>query len=488
MADASTSAGAGTTPASACASTPGVWSPSSWRAKPVDQMVEYKDPAALEDALAKAKALPPLFSPGETDALRAQLADVAAGKRFLLQGGDCAERFADCNSDAIEQKLKIMLQMSLVLTWGARVPTVRVARMAGQFAKPRSKATELVDGVEYFSFRGDNVNSHDLSQRDPDPQRLIDGYFHSSATLNYARSLIKEGFCDLRCSTNWELGFVKSPLHRGKYEKMVSTILDSLAFADICGLADESRLKTIDLFTCHEGLHLPYEEALTRKKGDKYYNVGAPFIWIGDRTRHPDHAHVEYFRGIENPIGLKVGPSMKVEDLVPLILKLCPDIKEQPGKVTLISRFGAGNVAKFLPPLIRVVKAAALPVIWCCDPMHGNTTTSSSGLKTRSFDDVLSELTQSFSLHTGEGSKLGGVHFEMTGENCTECTGGPEELRDDDLPLRYTTYCDPRLNYAQSLEMAFIIAGALGDANDATGAGAGTEKPTDGAAKRQRVA
>jgi len=468
------------------------WSPDSWRSKPAKQQVEYVDKEAFNKAITQLQSLPPLISTGEVAELRKQLAEVAQGKRFLLQGGDCAERFLDCSSTAIEQKLKIMLQMSLVLTWGARVPTVRVARMAGQYAKPRSKPTEMIDGVTYTSFRGDNVNSFDLSGREPDPERLLQGYFHSAATLNYARALIKDGFADVRSAEDWDLGFVKCSRNRAKYEQMVKSILDASHFVQVCGLTDLERLKTVDLFVCHEAMHLEYEQALTRPlsrassssssadsmsllaaegnagaEAPLFGNLGAHFIWIGDRTRGLDDAHVEYMRGLANPIGIKVGPSMAPSELVAVIEAACPVIRSNPGKVTLITRFGANNVEEKLPPLIQAVQDAGMQgaVIWCCDPMHGNTSAVVAGegeaakeYKTRSFDAVLTELRLSFEVHSRCGSQLGGAHLEMTGENVTECTGGPEELSSGDLPMRYTTYCDPRLNYAQSLEIAFLIA------------------------------
>ena len=446
------------------------WTPSSWRSKPIAQRVDYSEDDSgatpgLDRAVEKLRRLPPLVSVEEVDSLQEQLRKVYEGKMFLLQGGDCAERFLDCESDAIEKKLKIMLQMSLVLIWGSGIPCVRVARMAGQFAKPRSKPTEVIEGTEYCSFRGDNVNSHDLSARKPDPERLVQGYFHSAATLNYARALVRAGFADLRGAHNWDLGFVKDSANRKTYEAIVDRIQESMKFVEVCGVSDFHSLKKVDLFVCHEGLNLDYEEALTRKgPNGKHYNLGAPFIWIGDRTRQLDHAHIEYFRGIENPIGCKVGPTMKPGELVALILTLCPTIQSRPGRVTLISRFGASNVEKMLPPLIKAVQAAKLPVIWVCDPMHGNTCTKEAGgkkYKTRNFDDVLKEVSKTFEVHRSLGSRLGGVHFEMTGESVTECTGGPEELKTEDLPHRYTTYCDPRLNYAQSLEMALLIAQSL---------------------------
>ena len=484
---------------------PTAWKVDSWRSKPAKQQVVYEDQTEFDTTIKQIQALPPLISRGEILDLRNQLKEVAEGKRFLLQGGDCAERFMDCNSSAIEQKLKIMLQMSLVLTWGARMPTVRVARMAGQFAKPRSSPTEVINGETYFSYRGDNINGFELKDRKPDPKRLLQGYFHSASTLNYARALIKDGFADVRAAKHWNLGFVKSSENRAKYEKMVRSIREASEFVEVCGLSDLDRLKTVDLFVCHEALHLDYEEAMTREVAStsssssrsasssfsstsstssstftssassstttpsppSFMNLGAHFIWIGDRTRQLDHAHIEYMRGVDNPIGLKVGPTTRPDELVEIIETLCPDIRQQPGKVTLITRFGANKVRALLPPLIKVVQEAGLQgkVIWCCDAMHGNTKSvmvqqkeGEKKYKTRSFDDVLGELRSTFEVHASCGSRLGGTHLEMTGESVTECTGGPEELQNEDLPMRYTSYCDPRLNYAQSLEIAFMVA------------------------------
>jgi len=435
------------------------------------------------------RRLPPLVTPPEVDRLLVQLAEVAEGKRFLLQGGDCAERFMDCAAEPIEKKLKILLQMSLVLTWGARMPTLRISRMAGQFSKPRSKDTEVVDGVEMPSFRGDNINSFDTSSRAADPARLVSGYFHSAATLNYARALLASGFADLHRASHWDLDFVQDTGHRAQYKALVDRILSAMDFMRVCGVADEVSLRTADFFMSHEGLQLDLEEALTRAgpaasearahggawlkppaapsapAPDDFYNLGTHFLWIGDRTRQLDHAHVEYFRGIANPVGIKVGPSSDPEELVAVIRRLWPDPAAAPGKIVLITRMGAGAVLAKLPAILRAVQAAGLTSrpVWVCDPMHGNTRNSSNGFKTREFDDILGELKHTFAVHRECGSHLGGVHFELTGENVTECTGGPERLLEADLPLRYTTYCDPRLNYAQSMELAFLIAQFLAD-------------------------
>jgi len=434
------------------------WSPSSWRSLPAKQQPTYKDAAKLDVALKKVKSLPPLVATHEVDNLRKALAECVQGKRFLLQGGDCAEQFAECSSTSIENKIKILLQQSLVLTYGARMPTVRIGRMAGQFAKPRSSDIETVDGVSLPSYRGDNVNAYEFTSegRDPDPQRLVDGYFHSAATMNYMRVVIAEGVADLRHADAWAMPFVKHQPRRSQYEHISGRIMNAMDFIATCGVQLDPVLKSVDMFQSHEALHLAYEEAMTERVADgRYFNLGAHFLWIGDRTRQLDHAHVEYMRGISNPIGIKVGPSSKPDELIKLIKAVWPNPEATPGKVTLITRFGASNVATMLPPLIKAVKAASLPVLWISDPCHGNTTTTASGHKTRSFDDILKEIEECLRVHSENDNHLGGVHFELTGDNVTECVGGG--VAEEDLPLRYATLCDPRLNGAQSLEMAFRI-------------------------------
>ncbi|KAG9324546.1 hypothetical protein KVV02_006040 [Mortierella alpina] len=467
------------------------WTPSSWQTKPVKQDVDYPDKAHLDKVLEKIGRLPPMVVPGETEAnilgadfnqtllgikihrLRQQLADVAAGKAFLLQGGDCAELFDYCSQSPIESKLKVMLQMSLVLIWGARMPVVRIARMAGQYAKPRSKPTEMHEGQEILSYRGDNVNGYDPADRSPDPERLLGAYFHSAATLNYVRAILADGFADLHHPSSWNLHHVKSASLRQEYQTIVDRLTDALDFMKTIGADPNSAgskvgsplnsLKTVDFFASHEGLLLEYEQALTRLMEDpsnssqqKYYNVGTHFLWIGDRTRQLDGAHVEYFRGIENPIGVKCGPSMKPEELVALLDVL--DADKQPGKVTLISRYGADLVDEYLPAHIKAVQGSGHVVVWACDPMHGNTKQSLSGVKTRHLLDITRELSRAIRIHQQHGSHLGGVHFELTGDRVTECVGGSMELLDAELLDRYETHCDPRLNYEQALDMAFLIA------------------------------
>jgi len=435
------------------------WAPDSWRRRPIRQQPHYEDAEAVERALFQVCALPPLVHPGEVDTLRRRLADVARGDQFLLQGGDCAERFQDCEKGAIESKLKILLQMSLVLTWGARTPVVRVGRLAGQYAKPRSRSTEVVDGVEYPAYRGDHVNTFDLDGREPDPDRLVAAYFHSAATLNYVRALLDGGFADLHQPQGWDLGFVRHADRRADYEEMKGRIGDALDFMQAVGVRGGRTLRTVELYSSHEGLLLPYEESQTEPVDDAWYNLGAHLLWIGDRTRQIDGAHVEYCRGIQNPIAIKCGPTLDPDDLVELLQALDPG--EVPGRVTLITRYGADRVADLLPRHIEAVRKTGRVVVWSCDPMHGNTVKTSAGIKTRAFERILGELEQAFDLHEELGSHLGGVHFELTGDDVTECTGGPQELSEGDLHRSYETYCDPRLNYAQSMEMAFVIAQRL---------------------------
>ncbi|MED5374039.1 MAG: 3-deoxy-7-phosphoheptulonate synthase class II [Myxococcota bacterium] len=435
------------------------WTPQSWRGLPIRQQPEYDDPEAVKAALDHLRALPPLVHSGEVDALREQLARAGRGECFVLQGGDCAERFVDLNAQAIENKLKILLQMSVVLTWGARIPVVRIGRMAGQFAKPRSRPTEIVDGVEIPTYRGDHINGHDPSERTPDPQRLVQAYFHASTTLNYVRALLDGGFADLRQPEHWDLGFVQAQDKRAAYEDILARIGEAVDFMGAVGADAQSTLSGVQFFTSHEGLLLPYEEAMTVQTPKGHYNLGAHFLWIGDRTRQLDHAHIEYFRGIQNPIGVKCGPSMQPDELVQVVRALNPD--DIPGRITLITRYGAGRVAELLPGHIRAIQDAGLTVTWSCDPMHGNTRSTEQGLKTRDVANILGELKAVMDTHQACGSVLGGVHFEMTGEDVTECVGGPQGLADHHLSHAYETFCDPRLNYAQALEIAFLIAQRL---------------------------
>lgn len=437
----------------------GEWTPNSWRQFPIKQQPEYPDEKALETTLQQVRSLPPLVHPKEVESLKAQLAAVCRGERFILQGGDCAERFLDCNQQAIEGKFKILLQMSLIIIWQSRIPVVRIGRLAGQFAKPRSSPNETINGVSYPSFKGDNVNSFDLSHREPDPNRLLLAYFHSSAALNYLRAMIAGGVANLHDAPTWKLDSIYDDDIRRNYEECIDRILEGLSFLSSINADQGESLKSVDLFTSHEGLLLNYEEALTKSTNSGFMNLGAHFLWIGDRTRQIDGAHIEYFRGIVNPVGLKVGPSITVDELVELVKVLNP--KAEPGKLTLITRYGCDKVSKFLPEHIRAVKKTGIPVIWVCDPCHGNTEVTKQGIKTRDFEKITSELMQSFEIHTREKSRLGGVHLELTGEDVTECTGGSPQLQDHHLSEAYETFCDPRLNYTQSLDVAFAIAKQL---------------------------
>lgn len=474
------------------------WSPSSWRDRPIKQAVEYDDQDAVQKSRTKLNRLPPIVTPTEIWRLRRSLADVAEGKAYLLQGGDCAELFDYCNEDAIDSKIKLLLQMSLVLIWGGNKPVVRIARMAGQYAKPRSSPMETVDGKQIPSFRGDILNGFAPDARELDPERLVQAYFHSAATLNYVRAQISSGIADLHNPLDWGLGHVSDQELQTKYSTIVDSIRESLRFMKTIGADTSGQLHAIDLFTSHEGLLLEYEEALTRKlkhpsnrpathkpaptpkvspltggalvdpsiNGEQettgYYNTSAHFIWVGDRTRQPDHAHIEYFRGIENPIGIKVGPSTSTSDLTELLDIVNP--RKEVGKVTLITRYGEGKVEELLPIHIEAVRKTGHVVVWQCDPMHGNTRSTSSGIKTRSFASILSELSSALKIHKQVGSILGGVHLELTGDAVTECTGGSVGLQDEDLGERYETFCDPRLNEKQALEMAFLVAGSQREA------------------------
>lgn len=445
-----------------------IWTPQSWRDHPIQQQPDYDNQAELETVLASIKSLPPLVFSGEVDALKQSLAKAGRGEQFLLQGGDCAERFQDCNNEAITRKLKILLQMSVVLCYGARKPVIRVGRIAGQYAKPRSNPHEVVNGEQIPVYRGDIINSFEASAaaRRPDPQRIRQAYLLSAATLNYIRALTKGGFADLHHPHHWDLGFVQKGAKRSEYEKIVSNIQDAIVFMESLG-SHEEKLSSVEFYTSHEGLLLPLEETLTEHVSERqaWYNLGAHMLWIGDRTRQLDGAHCEYFRGIANPIGLKVGPSANPQEIVTLIKTLNPTNEE--GKITLITRYGQGQVKTHLPKLIRQVRDAGCHVVWSADPMHGNAIKTGDGVKTRDFNAILSELIDTFAVHRSQGTPLGGIHFELTGDDVTECTGGAAGITEDQLARNYETYCDPRLNYSQSLEMAFLVSNML--AQDSNG-------------------
>ncbi|WP_435167798.1 class II 3-deoxy-7-phosphoheptulonate synthase [Falsirhodobacter sp. 1013] len=445
------------------------WTKSDWRAKPRIQMPDYPDTAALNAVEAQLVSYPPLVFAGEARRLRSQLADVAAGKAFLLQGGDCAESFAEFRADNIRDTFRVMLQMAVVLTYGAKVPVVKVGRMAGQFAKPRSAPMEMVGNTELPSYRGDIINGFDFTPeaRIPDPQRMLQAYTQAAATLNLLRAFSTGGFADIHRVHSWTLGFTNDDKAE-RYRELSSRIGDALDFMTAAGVNPDTAhtLSTVDFYTSHEALLLEYEEALCRVDSISGKPVAGSghMIWIGDRTRQPDGAHVEFARGVLNPIGLKCGPSTTAEDLKVLMAKLNPE--NEAGRLTLIARFGAGNVGDHLPRLIKAVQEEGANVVWSCDPMHGNTIKSPSGYKTRPFDYVLSEVRDFFAIHRAEGTIPGGVHFEMTGQDVTECTGGLRAVTDENLSDRYHTACDPRLNASQSLELAFLVAEELSARRD----------------------
>jgi 3-deoxy-7-phosphoheptulonate synthase len=443
---------------------PADWSPTSWRTKPALQQPKYPDQTRVEEVLHELSRLPPLVTSWEIERLKSQLAEAAYGKRFLLQGGDCAESFDDCTSDSIANKLKILLQMSLVLVHGARRRVIRVGRFAGQYAKPRSEDMETRDGVSLPSYRGDLINRAPWSAADriPDPSLLLRGYERAGLTINFIRALIEGGFADLHHPEYWDLAWVKHSPHAEEYNRRVEAIRDSLHFLESLAGWQTEEVTRVDYFTSHEGLHLLYEQAQTRRvpRRPGWYNLSTHFPWIGMRTAQAGGAHVEYFRGIANPIAVKVGPAMTPETVVELAEVLDP--QREPGRLTFIHRFGHKKIADGLPPLIEAVRRAGRTLLWVCDPMHGNTEAVAGGLKTRRFDYILSELEQAFDIHERSGSHLGGVHFELTGEDVTECVGGARGLTEEDLQRAYRTQVDPRLNYEQALEMALRIANRMG--------------------------
>ena len=440
------------------------WKKSDWRKLPRVQMPDYVDAAALGKVEAQLSNYPPLVFAGEARDLKAQLASASRGEAFLLQGGDCAESFEQFTADGIRDTFKVMLQMAMILTYGAKVPVVKLGRMAGQFAKPRSAPTETKDGVELPSYRGDIINELAFTPeaRIPDPLKMTQAYTQSAATLNLLRAFSKGGYADVHQVHSWTLGFTESE-RAAEYRNMANRISDALDFMSAAGIASHSsqELRTVDFYVSHEALLLEYEEALTRldSTSGKWLAGSGHLIWIGDRTRQPDGAHVEFCRGVQNPIGLKCGPTTTVDDLKILMARLNPE--NEAGRLTLISRFGAGAVGDLLPRLIKAVQEEGANVLWTCDAMHGNTIKSSTGYKTRPFDSILREVREFFAVHTAEGTVPGGVHFEVTGQDVTECTGGVHAVSDEDLSARYHTACDPRLNASQSLELAFLVAEEL---------------------------
>lgn len=437
------------------------WSPTSWQAHAYQQQPHYPCAHALEDAVSRLAQLPPLVTSYEVDNLQRQLAQAAIGKSFVLQGGDCAESFMNCHADTITNQLKILLQMSLILLHGLRTPIIRVGRIAGQYAKPRSSDNETRDGKQLPSYRGDLVNHIEFTKagRTPDPQLLLQGYSHAAMTLNFLRALINSGFADLQHPEYWDIDFVQHSPMAKEYHGLVNLITNALNFVETIAGVQQHNLNRVDFYTSHEALHLHYEQALTRQGHDgKWYNLSTHFPWIGMRTANENSAHIEYMRGINNPVGIKIGPNTSTQWLRELLNILDPH--NVPGRLTLITRFGAANIAEQLPPVITAVQQTGKAVVWSCDPMHGNTHSTPSNLKTRHFNDILSELRQAFTIHKQMHSHLSGVHFELTGDNVTECTGGARGLNEDDLKRAYKSLVDPRLNYEQALEMAMLIANA----------------------------
>ncbi|NKB57478.1 MAG: 3-deoxy-7-phosphoheptulonate synthase class II [Alphaproteobacteria bacterium] len=441
------------------------WTVNSWRGKPIGQVPEYPDQAKLDATEATLRAFPPLVFAGEARNLKARLARVAEGKAFLMQGGDCAESFAEFHADNIRDTFKVLLQMATVLTFAGSCPIVKVGRMAGQFAKPRSAPTETIDDVELPSYRGDIINGieFDAERRKPDPDRLVKAYNQAAATLNLLRAFAQGGFADLHQVNRWNLDFVADSPQGAQYAEMSERIDESLAFMEACGLTGDAvpQLRETEFYTSHEALLLWYEEALIRQDsltGD-WYDCSAHMLWIGDRTRQADSAHVEFLRGVKNPIGIKCGPTSDPDTLLKLIDTLNPE--NEAGRMTLISRMGSDNVHEHLPGLIRAIDREGKTVVWSCDPMHGNTIKAQTGYKTRPFDRILTEVRRFFEVHEAEGSYAGGIHIEMTGQDVTECIGGAQAISDEALSERYHTHCDPRLNASQSLELSFMIADFL---------------------------
>ena len=440
------------------------WSPASWRTKPIQQAPSYPDEAHLRRVEHSLSGYPPLVFAGEVRRLREGLAEAASGQAFVLQGGDCAESFDGFRADAIRDTFRVLLQMAVVLTFGATLPVVKLGRMAGQYAKPRSAPQEVRDGTALPSYRGDIVNgaAFEPGARTPDPGRMEQAYFRCAGTLNLLRAFAGGGYADLHEVHRWNLGFVENSPLAGRYRALADRIDESIAFMRACGIDSRNtpHLRETGFYTSHEALLLPYEQALTRvdSLSGETYACSAHFLWIGDRTRQPDGAHAEFLRGVRNPVGLKVGPTTTVDDLLRLMDVLHP--AGEPGRLTLISRMGAGLVEEKLPPLVRAVRADGRPVVWLCDPMHGNTT-AAGPVKTRSFGAILNEVRSFFDVHASEGTWSGGVHVEMTGQDVTECTGGAHRLTEADLGARYETFCDPRLNAGQSLELSFLMAEEL---------------------------
>ena len=443
------------------------WTPNSWQSKSAKHLPIYSDKEKLKNVTDKLSSYPPLVFAGESRNLLKQLGDVANGNAFLLQGGDCAESFADFNPNNIRDSFKVILQMAVVLTFGSACPVVKVGRIAGQFAKPRSQDTEIIDGIELESYKGDIINGIDFNKdsRTANPDRLLQAYNQSAASLNLIRAFAQGGFANLKKIHQWNLNFAEDNQYQKKFDNMVNRINECIAFMEACGINDKNvrQMNETDFYTSHEALLLPYEESLTRidSTSGKWYDVSAHMLWVGDRTRQLDGAHIEFVKGIENPIGLKVGPTTDISELLKIIDLINPE--NIPGRITLICRMGADKISKLLPIIIKEIKKTNYKVVWACDPMHGNTIKASSGYKTRPLNNIISEIEQFFKIHRNEGTYPGGIHLEMTGQDVTECIGGLKEITEDDLKSRYHTFCDPRLNASQSLELAFLLSDFLKD-------------------------
>ena len=444
-----------------------MWKKDSWKNFEALHIPTYEDSNQLNNVLNNLKGFPPLVFAGEVRSLRKSLGEVAEGNAFLLQGGDCAESFSEFHADNIRDTFRVILQMAVILTSGTNLPIVKVGRMAGQFAKPRSNPTEIKNGKELESYRGDIINGIEFesSLRKPDPERMLKGYSQAASTLNLLRAFADGGYADLRYVNSWNMGFLKSGPEYERYRSLANKIQESLNFMEALGVNSKNtpQLTKTEYYTCHEALLLPYEEALTREDsttGD-IYDTSAHFVWIGDRTRFPNSAHVEFCSGIQNPIGIKCGPTLNLDDLMKILDKLDPE--NSPGKITLISRYGSDKVQDYLPKLIKRISDEGRSVVWSCDPMHGNTVKSSNGTKTRPFENILNEVKNNIKIHNSQGSLLGGIHLEMTGQNVTECTGGIDDISESDLKDRYHTHCDPRLNANQAIQLAFLIADELKD-------------------------
>ena len=442
-----------------------MWKKDSWKNFEALHIPTYEDSNQLNNVLNNLKGFPPLVFAGEVRSLRKSLGEVAEGNAFLLQGGDCAESFSEFHADNIRDTFRVILQMAVILTSGTNLPIVKVGRMAGQFAKPRSNPTEIKNGEELESYRGDIINDikFESSLRKPDPGRMLKGYSQAASTLNLLRAFADGGYADLRYVNSWNMGFLKSGPEYERYRSLANKIQESLNFMEALGVNSKNtpQLTKTEYYTCHEALLLPYEEALTREDsttGD-IYDTSAHFVWIGDRTRFPNSAHVEFCSGIQNPIGIKCGPTLNLDDLMKILDKLDPE--NSPGKITLISRYGSDKVQDYLPKLIKRISDEGRSVVWSCDPMHGNTVKSSNGTKTRPFENILDEVKNNIKIHNSQGSLLGGIHLEMTGQNVTECTGGIDDISESDLKDRYHTHCDPRLNANQAIQLAFLIADEL---------------------------